>query len=346
MPIASAKVQGSLPPGHSLVIRQIVREMFGPRGRGVSGLEEMLADNDRAIAALPGVVHAVRSSPSRHVFSEGPMRSLRLEEKAMVMLRMVALLPGIIAGWRLPPRGWKSTIDTIDTSTLALAKAKAELLGARYFALTPVPQEDIFLGKAIPHASAIVFTVEMDAPSIALAPSLETLFTVMATYSRLGIIASGLAAFLRACGISACAGAALGGQTDYPALAELAGLGARGRHGLLITPAAGPRQRIGVVYAGIRNLPAPPANAHTWVREFCARCGRCIRECPVQAIREVPLDLPGGRRSCVDGDACLHYFEANYGCSVCVKACPFSTVGYEKIRAGLSPSAVVARPGS
>jgi epoxyqueuosine reductase len=342
---APTAVPGPLLRGHTLVIRQIVKEMFGPRERGISGLEEMLADNDRAVAALPGAVHAVRSSPARHMFSEGPMRSLRLEEKAKVMFRMVSLLPGILAGWRLPPKGWRSTTDTIDTFTLSLARAKAETLGAVSFALTHVPQDDIFQGKAIPYTTAIVFTVEMDAPGIALAPSLETLFTVMATYSRLGTVAGGLAAFLRACGISACTGAALGGQTDYPALAELAGLGARGRHGLLITPAAGPRQRIGVVYAGIRNLPAPPTNPHTWVREFCARCGKCVRKCPVHAIREVPLDLPGGRKSCVDGDACRRYFDANYGCSVCIKVCPFSTTGYEKIAASFTPT-VIARSGT
>jgi epoxyqueuosine reductase QueG len=33
-----------------------------------------------------------------------------------------------------------------------------------------------------------------------------------------------------------------------------------------------------------------------------------------------------------DSQKCFPYFVANYGCSICIKACPFSPMGYEKLR--------------
>ncbi len=37
---------------------------------------------------------------------------------------------------------------------------------------------------------------------------------------------------------------------------------------------------------------------------------------------------------CIDHDPCRKYFSANFGCAVCLKVCPFSQVGYDKVKAG------------
>ena len=77
---------------------------------------------------------------------------------------------------------------------------------------------------------------------------------------------------------------ALGGITDYTHLAELAGFGAIGYHGLLITPEFGPRVRLAAVFTSIEDLPSTATDEHAWIEDFCRECVKCVRQCPPQAI--------------------------------------------------------------
>ena len=115
-------------------------------------------------------------------------------------------------------------------------------------------------------------------------------------------------------------------------LAELAGLGAIGYHGLLITPNEGARLRINTIYTNIENLPVQNENEHLWVRDFCALCRKCIRGCPVQAIHTQPRPRGDGGMQCIDHDACRDYFDRNFGCAICLARCPFSEVGYAAVK--------------
>lgn len=154
----------------------------------------------------------------------------------------------------------------------------------------------------------------------------------MRGYKNMAVIGNTLARFLRRNGFAAYPGTALGGVTDYVHLAELAGLGAIGYHGLLISPGAGARLRINTIYTNIENLPFQTENEHLWVRDFCAMCHKCVRKCPVNAIYEQPQPRGGGGMQCIDHASCRDYFTRNYGCAVCLAVCPFSQVGYEKVR--------------
>ena len=71
-------------------------------------------------------------------------------------------------------------------------------------------------------------------------------------------------------------------------LAEKAGLGTIGTHGLLISPNVGPRQRIAAVYTSIENLPEINTNEHLWIKDFCTKCKRCVKACPTKAIFAKP----------------------------------------------------------
>lgn len=45
--------------------------------------------------------------------------------------------------------------------------------------------------------------------------------------------------------------------------------------------------------------------------------------------------------------ACLNYFARDWGCAICIKVCPFSEAGYEKIKQEFLPSAAsTAEPAS
>lgn len=73
----------------------------------------------------------------------------------------------------------------------------------------------------------------------------------------------------------------LGGLVLYPPLAQKEGLGQIGKHGLLIEPKIGPRQRIPSILISFDNLPYSNSIEHQWIEEFC---NRCIKKCPPNAI--------------------------------------------------------------
>jgi epoxyqueuosine reductase QueG len=209
----------------------------------------------------------------------------------------------------------------------------ARMAGAADIRYVRVPRNAIFQHKGIPHEYAVVITVEMDKEKLANAPSFDAFLEVAKGYGNLARIGNQLAGFMRRNGFAAYPGTALGGLTDYTHLAEVAGLGAIGYHGLLITPNEGARLRINTIYTNITNLPIQTENEHLWVRDFCAMCKKCIRGCPVQAIYEQPRPRGDGGMQCIDHAACRDYFNQNYGCAVCLVKCPFSEMGYEKVKA-------------
>ena len=160
---------------------------------------------------------------------------------------------------------------------------------------------------------------------------------IFGTYDDLGIAANKIAYFLREQGYAAQADHPLGGLVLFPPLAQKAGIGRVGKHGLLITPEFGPRVRLAAVYTSIQDLPFAETNDHDWIDEYCKICGICIKQCPPQAILEEAVTHDTGRITNITQQSCFEYFTQFYGCSVCVKVCPFSKAGdtYERLKAVL-----------
>ena len=117
-----------------------------------------------------------------------------------------------------------------------------------------------------------------------------------------------------------------------PPLARLAGLGEIGFHGLLITPEHGPRVRLAAVFTSVVNLPKATRDTHGWVREYCASCRICVARCPGRAIRDNPASMPHGRLKHVQDESCFPVFLDEFGCSICVKVCPFAQTSYQRLR--------------
>lgn len=178
----------------------------------------------------------------------------------------------------------------------------------------------------------------MDKEAIDTSPSFESFHEVTRGHKNLAVIGNELARKMHQEGFAAYPSTALGGLTDYPHLAELTGLGVIGYHSLLISPHEGAQLRINTIYTNITTLPIKTGNEHLWVRNFCAMCKKCVRSCPVGAIHDEPKPRSSGGSDggmqCIDHDPCRRYFAANHGCAVCLKVCPFSQVGYEKVKAG------------
>jgi epoxyqueuosine reductase QueG len=152
-------------------------------------------------------------------------------------------------------------------------------------------------------------------------------------YHYLGDAAIAIARFLRERGYAAHAGHPLMGLALYPPLAQRAGLGWRGRHGMLITSQFGPRVRLAAVFTNIENLPFfTGENPHRWIPAYCKSCGLCIKQCPAGAIYEQPIPRENGLVTCVDVDRCFPQFADHYGCSVCIRVCPFNRGLYETLK--------------
>ena len=91
------------------------------------------------------------------------------------------------------------------------------------------------------------------------------------------------------------------------------------------------RRGYAAVFTDIENLPLSQFNEYEWIPDFCSTCGKCIRSCPANALYEEKQLDEWGQLTTTDGDKCILYFAKNYGCSICIKVCPFTTKGYEAV---------------
>lgn len=197
-----------------------------------------------------------------------------------------------------------------------------------------VTSERIFKGHGVPHKFALVLSIPMNPESFKSAPSIECQFEVARVYASTGNAANRVAGFLQKKGYGASPNHSMGGQLDYSMACEWAGIATVGRHSMAITPKSGACHRISIVYVNIHNLHEfirPIAYDLEWIKSFCEKCGKCIRKCPTQAILDKPVIQGGTYTARIIYENCCDGFE-KYGCGVCIKECPFTTIGYEKIK--------------
>lgn len=180
-------------------------------------------------------------------------------------------------------------------------------------------------GKAIEthHKYAIVFIKEMSKDLVNRAPKMSTMIETSDKYLKLGVMGLQLATYLRNIGYASRNHMDGNYLVIAPVVAEDAGLGEIGRHGLLLTPAFGGRQRIGVVTTDLELIPdnAKPFN----LNEFCDHCGRCIRTCPGKAIPTQRKEINGVSRYQIDQESCYTRWRSlGTDCGICLSSCPIS----------------------
>jgi epoxyqueuosine reductase len=318
------------------MIRVIFNMLRNKKGPSLDGILEPM---DRHLDHFKTLVRPAPESKPRTPFDGNlpkekmSMLNTNIAQKIRFMTQAIPLFINMQKTSNLYDGKFKPVQDEASPEFIAQLERMARAAGAKDIAYVRVPNNAIFKDKGIPHQYAIVYTVEMDKEPIDTAPSFECFEEVARGYKNLAVIGNKLAGFMRGHGFAAYPGTALGGLTDYPHLAELAGLGLIGYHGLLISPHEGARLRINTIYTNITNLPIKTENEHLWVRDFCAMCKKCVRSCPADAIFEQPQARGDGGMQCIDHDACRDYFDQNFGCAVCLKVCPFSQIGYDTVRA-------------
>ena len=112
-----------------------------------------------------------------------------------------------------------------------------------------------------------------------------------------------------------------------------AGLGMRGKNGLLIVPGAGSWVVLGFILTD-----APPPQARTELPD-CRGCGACLRACPTGALSETGVDPDRCLSAVTQRKGELTEAEAEamrrvgtlWGCDVCQRVCPENR-GVQKAR--------------
>ena len=176
----------------------------------------------------------------------------------------------------------------------------------------------------------VVIANEMDHETIQTVPSALSGAATGQGYSRDIIAALSLTQYIRNLGYRAVA--SLNDSALSIPLAIQAGLGQYGRHGLLITPAFGPRVRIAKIFTDLPLIADAPIDFG--VTETCNICRRCSDGCPIKAI---PADAPkfetpdeishvkGVRKWTINAKQCFKFW-VNHGtdCSICIRVCPYN----------------------
>ncbi|MFX1453209.1 MAG: 4Fe-4S double cluster binding domain-containing protein [Promethearchaeota archaeon] len=180
--------------------------------------------------------------------------------------------------------------------------------------------------------NAIVLGMEMDKNRIEQAPEPPAGVEAMKIYADLGDATNKLAQYLRERGFKAQAFHPFGGPVLYPPIAEKAGLGEIGVNGVLISREFGPRQRLSMIATDASPLP-DIKKPELGIREYCKTCEACVKACPGGAIypsNKKKRSPDGKYLQNIDGDKCFPHFFKHFGCSICIKVCPFSKLGYDK----------------
>jgi epoxyqueuosine reductase len=182
---------------------------------------------------------------------------------------------------------------------------------------------------------AIVIAIEMDEKAISTAPAQPAAAAAAIAYSRMAFVIACLGEFIRNLGYRAIQ---CGNDTALSIpLAIDAGLGALGRHGLLITPEYGPRVRICKVFTDLPLIAdKPKASFIKKVEKSCKTCFKCAEACETDAIS---MDIepnfepksisnnPSVKKYYVHAEKCFEFWiENSSDCGNCIAVCPFSKI--------------------
>ena len=267
-------------------------------------------------------------------YGGGNMAALKMHRPVLhIMAGCYLEIQKSVSSIKKNPKTGKTIISDKELSSL---ENYIKSLGIDDIGYTVVDNSMIFRDCKILYDKAIVITMEMKKDAIGTAPSKPAIKEIFRTYYGLGKAVNKISTYLRKMGFNAMAGPAAGGDVSYVPLAQKAGLGCIGNHGLLISSKGfGPSLRIAAVYTDIENLPLSKSNPHMWINDFC---DKCVRSCPSGAIYSQPITVNGdiNKLQYIDNTKCAVPFTNDYGCTVCVKSCTFFNGDYEKIKAGFT----------
>ena len=214
------------------VVGQILKAVLGNRAASMPSLDTMLAGFDRELAHVAGVIEPAPESKPRTPFDNARLSFDDMYMARLTVTQLVAFLRVLVPlrvrmsqSARLYADRFVPTRAQASPVFLAELRGLAQSSGAADLRFVDVPRHALFKHKGVPHAQAVILTVEMKQLAFVNAPSFEAFLEVARGYGNLARIGNRLAGFVRESGFAAYPGTALGGLTDFVHLAERAGLG-------------------------------------------------------------------------------------------------------------------------
>ena len=149
----------------------------------------------------------------------------------------------------------------------------------------------------------------------------------MFSYMRGVEICNIVASYIRSLGYSARAHSSVDSDVMQVPLVLLAGLGEMSRIGeLVLNPFLGPRFKCAVITTDMEMATDKPIDFG--LQDFCGKCQKCARECPVGAITYGPKVMYNGYETWKQDVAnCTSYRVTNskgHGCGRCLVVCPWN----------------------
>ena len=250
----------------------------------------------------------------------------RLMLNALVPLQSGEVAPRVAAGTEDPD------------ANAAAVKALGHFLGADMTGVCDIPAYAWYShsadGEVIEarHANAVIFVLDQGYETMEGASGDDWISGAqsMRAYLRASMIACTLAAQIRSLGWAAEAHTAAHDEINHIPLLLRAGIGELSRIGeLVLNPFVGPRFKSGVVTTDMPLRADRPIDFG--LQDFCNKCSKCARECPVGAIRFGPKVMFNGYEMWKpDVDRCARYRITNMrgsACGRCMKTCPYNTEG-------------------
>ncbi|MFW9947227.1 MAG: hypothetical protein ACFFDX_10405 [Candidatus Odinarchaeota archaeon] len=199
---------------------------------------------------------------------------------------------------------------------------KAKEFKVDFIGFVPVNENYVFKDLKVYGKNGIVLGMEMKwEDGIETAPSARCQIEVFRVYKVLGDTTIELTEFLKEQGYKSEAHHPFGGKLLYGPHVVAAGLGIMGKHGLIITPRFGPRQRWSMITTDA-DIPESLKRNFDELEEFCKGCSSCVKNCKGGAVYEEPIKKDTGIFTHIDRSKCIDsLLKYNY-CSYCLKICP------------------------
>jgi reductive dehalogenase len=176
----------------------------------------------------------------------------------------------------------------------------------------------------IDHRFAISMAFPQDPDLIGSSPSRAASFEIGRVYASSALAAVELANYVRALGYPARAHHLRNYGVLLVPVAVDSGLGELGRCGYVMNKELGANFRLACVTTDLPLTTDKPVDLG--VQDFCEKCQKCAKTCPVRAIPTgEKVDVRGVRRWQIDAEKCFLYWGSQGGaCAICQVVCPWS----------------------
>ena len=220
----------------------------------------------------------------------------------------------------------KTPKKEINISLLKQLEEKSKKLSITSISYAKTPANVLEKNDDLKYSNAIVLTLPIGMDIIDEIPSDKAQELNNELYEKFGNSTYELSDYLRKEGFATQVAHPKEELTDLSSLGQEANLGYIGKNGLLITPELGPRVKISAILTTIENLPYSDKNSHEWIKNYCNRCSKCIKNCPQEALIENEDKL--AKAKLID-EKCIG---CSQGCTYCIESCPFFVNGYDWVK--------------